>query len=52
MIDVIEAFSLGFHLGNVVKYVLRWRKKDDEITELEKAAWYLNREIENRKKAK
>lgn len=51
-IDVIEAFGLGFNLGNVVKYVLRCGKKDDEITELEKAVWYLNREIENRKKAK
>lgn len=52
VIDVIEAFGLNFHLGNVVKYVLRCGKKDDEITELEKAAWYLNREIENRKKTR
>ena len=45
-IDVIEAFGLGFHLGNVVKYVLRSGKKGDRIEDLKKAAWLLNREIE------
>ena len=29
VIDVIEAFELGFHLGNVVKYVLRAGRKGD-----------------------
>lgn len=48
-IDVIEAFDLGFCLGNVVKYICRCGKKDDEIQELEKAKWYLEREIANRK---
>jgi hypothetical protein len=28
VIDVIEAFGLNFHLGNVVKYVLRHKDKD------------------------
>jgi len=45
-IDVIEAFELGFHLGNVVKYVLRAGKKDDKTTDLKKARWYLTRIIE------
>jgi len=49
-IDVIEAFNLGFCLGNVVKYVLRCGHKDNEIQELEKAKWYLDREIKNRLK--
>ena len=53
VIDVIEAFGLGFCLGNVVKYVLRCGKKtDDEIQELKKAKWYLEREISNREKRK
>lgn len=49
-IKVIEAWDLGFNLGNTVKYIARCGKKDSELQELEKAAWYLNREIENRKK--
>lgn len=46
VIDVIEAFGLGFHLGNVVKYVLRAGRKGDALEDLEKAAWYLDREID------
>lgn len=46
-IDVIEAFSLGFKLGNAVKYILRAGKKGDRLTDLRKAAWYLTREIAN-----
>lgn len=50
-IKVIEAWSLGFNLGNTVKYISRAGKKDaaKEIEDLEKAAWYLNRHIENLK---
>lgn len=46
-IDVIELFKLDFHLGNVVKYVLRAGKKPDAdtLTDLKKAAWYLNRYV-------
>lgn len=47
-IKVIEAWSLGFCLGNAVKYVARAGKKGDSIEDLRKAAWYLNREIERR----
>jgi Protein of unknwon function (DUF3310) len=51
-IKVIEAWKLGFLLGNAVKYELRAGKKskEKEIEDLEKAAWYLNRRIENLKK--
>ena len=49
-IKVIEAWNANFNIGNVLKYISRCGKKDREIQELEKAAWYLNREIENRKK--
>ena len=46
-IDVIEAFDLGFNLGNAVKYILRCNKKGNKIQDLDKAIWYLKREIEN-----
>lgn len=47
-IDVIEGFGLGFHLGNVVKYVLRTGRKDHPLQELRKSRWYLDREIARR----
>lgn len=47
-IKVIEAWELGFCLGNAVKYIARAGKKDPakRIEDLQKAAWYINREIE------
>lgn len=45
-IKVIEAWGLGFHLGNAVKYICRADKKDNAIQNLEKARWYLDREIQ------
>lgn len=45
-IQVIEAFDLGFCLGNAVKYILRAGKKGDRKEDLRKAIWYLNRELE------
>jgi ribosomal protein S7 len=51
-IDFIEAKDLNYRLGNVVKYVSRAGKKDsDPVQDLEKAAWYLQREITARKGA-
>lgn len=44
VIDVIEGFDLGFHEGNVVKYLLRWRQKGG-VEDLEKSRWYLDRFI-------
>jgi hypothetical protein len=44
-IDVIEEFDLNFNLGNVVKYILRAEKKWDKKQDLEKAEWYLKREL-------
>jgi len=49
-IKVIEAWGLGFSLGNAVKYISRAGKKGDAIEDLEKAAWYLRREIEVRRR--
>lgn len=50
-IKVIEEWGLGFCLGNAVKYISRAGKKDPakEIEDLEKAVWYLQREIEKLK---
>lgn len=45
-IKVIEAWELGFHLGNAVKYIARAGKKSDLLTDLQKAGWYLQREID------
>jgi hypothetical protein len=49
-IKVIEAWGLGFCLGNTVKYISRAGKKDDTdtLTDLKKARWYLDREIQNK----
>ena len=48
-ISVIEEWSLGFHLGNVIKYISRAGKKpnQDKISDLKKARWYLDRYISN-----
>jgi hypothetical protein len=46
-IKVIEAWKLGFNLGNTVKYISRAGKKDALLQELKKARWYLDREISN-----
>ena len=47
-IDFIEAKGLNYHLGNCVKYLSRaGLKTEDTLEDLKKAAWYLNREIEN-----
>ena len=46
VIDAIEAWQLGFHLGNVVKYVARSARKGSYLEDLRKARWYLDREIQ------
>ena len=46
-IQVTEHFN--FNLGNVIKYIWRADLKGFNIQDLEKAAWYLKREIEKRK---
>ena len=40
---------MGFNLGNAVKYIWRADLKGDAIEDLEKAKWYLEREIAKRK---
>ena len=52
VIDYIEDKGLNFNRGNVIKYVSRAGKKDPnkEVEDLEKARFYLNREIERLEK--
>jgi hypothetical protein len=51
VIDFIEDKGLNFHRGNAVKYIARAGKKDPnkEVEDLEKAVWYLQREIDRLK---
>jgi len=50
-IKVIEAWDLGFCLGNTIKYISRAGKKDPakEVQDLNKAIWYLQRHIDKLK---
>lgn len=45
-IQVVEHMS--FNIGNAIKYLWRADHTTDPITNLKKAAWYINREIERR----
>ena len=46
VIDIIEEFDLNFNLGNVIKYILRSNKKENKSQDLNKAFWYLKREVD------
>lgn len=48
VIDFIEDKKLNYHRGNAVKYICRAGKKDPEkeVEDLQKAVWYINREIQ------
>lgn len=54
-IDVIKAYTSDLSgiqavdTGNVIKYILRWNKKNG-LEDLLKAQWYLNHLIDNVKK--
>lgn len=47
VIDFIEHYKFTYHRGNSVKYIARSGKKDEakEVEDLEKAIWYLKREM-------
>ena len=42
-IDVVEHFN--FNIGNAIKYLWRADKKENYINDLNKAIWYIQREI-------
>ena len=45
VIEFIEDYGVGFHVGNAIKYISRAGKKDPskDIQDLDKAIWYLTR---------
>jgi hypothetical protein len=47
-IEITEHMS--FTLGNAIKYIWRADFKNNAIEDLEKAVWYVQREIEKRKR--
>ena len=51
-IKVIDAWGLGFSLGNTVKYISRAGKKvkEKELEDLKKALWYLQHHIDTLEK--
>ena len=44
-IDFIEAKRLNYNMGNAVKYISRAEHKGNKRQDLEKAIWYINREL-------
>lgn len=42
-IEVIEDWNLSYHLGSALKYIARAGRKDNEIWDLQKAIWFLER---------
>ena len=46
-IKIIEYYGLDFKLGNVLKYILRYDRKDAPLQDLKKARHYLDMKIEN-----
>lgn len=51
VVDVIDAWDLNFNLGNALKYIARAGRKNKSKAkeDLQKAIWYIEYEIKNRK---
>jgi hypothetical protein len=49
-ITVVE--HMGFNVGNAMKYLWRADEKGQALEDLQKAAWYVQREIDRRTAAK
>ena len=47
VITVIEDWKLNFNLGNAIKYIGRCEHKENKKQDLEKAKWYIERELKN-----
>lgn len=47
-ITITEAYN--FNIGNAIKYLWRAGLKGDALQDLQKAQWYVQREIARRKK--
>ena len=48
VIDAIDAWGLGFSLGNAVKYIARAEHKSKPTEDLTKARWYVDHELKRR----
>jgi hypothetical protein len=46
VIDFVKDNDLNFNEGNIIKYVVRCRKKGTHLQDLQKAKDYLEREID------
>ena len=46
-IDVIEAWNLNFNLGSALKYICRAGLKTSRKEDLQKAIWFLTRELDS-----
>jgi len=49
-IDVIDAWELDFYLGSVIKYISRYQRKGKPLEDIKKAAWFINKKIEEMEK--
>lgn len=47
-IKIIEAYDMNFCLGNAIKYIIRADHKGSALEDLQKARWYIDREIQRR----
>lgn len=45
-IDYIESWDMNFNEGNVIKYTTRAKYKENQLEDLKKAKWYIEREIQ------
>jgi len=50
LIDAMEGLNLGFHVGHVLKYGVRYQLEHDrpeqQLEDLEKMVWYASRLLE------
>ena len=45
--DAIESWGLSFVQGNIIKYIVRAKRKNNRRQDLEKALWYIQRMLDN-----
>lgn len=48
-LDVAEDFELNPAMATVLKYIIRYKKKGTPIEDMEKARWFIEREIKKLK---
>ena len=46
VIQIIEAFQLDYHRASALKYLLRAGRKGDEVEDMKKCAWFVDRRIQ------